>query len=261
MHAIISKIIGALSTQSTMERSGGLGMYSDSFPKTSITFAENGGAFDPTTNMVDFAAKLVNSTSAPIGLLITNDLTIGEIPASNTAGLTKKGAGTLTLSAAPLYTGVTTVEAGTLVVPAGADITYNPFSAGMLSGITPTKFGYLADTMLTGTETARTFDGSLDISNVTAIDVSGATLVEGQPYVIASADAITGYTGSTLAGITLTLPEGADASKWAVKVETIAGKRCLCVKFPYTGARFMHGADTQNMLAELVYMIFSPAHL
>ena len=28
MHAIISKIIGALSTQSTMERSGGLGMYS-----------------------------------------------------------------------------------------------------------------------------------------------------------------------------------------------------------------------------------------
>ena len=210
-----------------------------SFPKTSITFAENGGAFDPTTNMVDFAAKLVNSTTAPIGLLITNDLTIGEISASNTAGLTKKGAGTLTLSAAPLYTGLTTVEEGTLVLPAGSDITYNPFSTGTLSGITPTKFGYPVGTTLTGSETERMFDGSLDISNVTAIDVSGATLVPGQPYVIATADAITGYTRSTLDGVALTLPEGADASKWAVRVETIVGKRCLCVTFPYVGARFI----------------------
>ena len=144
-------------------------------------------------------------------------------------GLTKKGAGTLTLSAAPLYTGLTTVEEGTLVVPSGSDITYNPFSAGTLSGITPTKFGYPAGTTLTGAETTKSFTGSLDISNVAAIDVSGATLTSGQPYVIASADAITGYTRTGLKDIPLTLPEGADGSKWKLRVRTIDGKRCLCL--------------------------------
>jgi autotransporter-associated beta strand protein len=93
-----------------------------SFPMTSITFDGEGGLFDPTTNTVDFAAKLVNSTTAPIGLLITNNVTIGEIPASNTAGLVKKGEGTLTLSAAPLYTGDTYLDGGTLKIVKSAGV-------------------------------------------------------------------------------------------------------------------------------------------
>ena len=85
-------------------------------PNTSITFTGS-GFFDPTTNTVDFASKLVNSTTAPIGLLITNDVAIGAISASNTQGLVKTGEGTLTLTALPLYTGVTYLDGGALRVP------------------------------------------------------------------------------------------------------------------------------------------------
>ncbi|MBR5549206.1 MAG: hypothetical protein IKU71_05710 [Kiritimatiellae bacterium] len=99
-------------------------------PNERITFLGNDAYFDPTTNMVDFAAKLVDSTTAPIGLLITNNVTIGEIPASNTAGLVKKGEGTLVLSAAPAYTGDTYLDGGTLKIPASANKTVKTHVAG-----------------------------------------------------------------------------------------------------------------------------------
>ena len=70
---------------------------------------------------VDFcdpSALIVDSASS---ICFSND--VGEVhtwstalAASNVGGLTKKGAGTLTLSAAPLYTGTTRVEDGKLVV-------------------------------------------------------------------------------------------------------------------------------------------------
>ena len=91
-------------------------------PNERITFTGNDAFFDPTTNTVDFSAKLVSSTYAPIGLLITNNVTIGEIPDSNTAGLVKKGEGTLVLSAPPLYTGDTYLDGGTLKIPAAARV-------------------------------------------------------------------------------------------------------------------------------------------
>ena len=103
-----------------------------SFPMTSITFAGEGGFFDPTTNTVDFAAKLVNSTEAPIGLYVTNNLAIGEIPDSNKGGLVKKGEGTLTLTAAPEYTGETYLDGGTLKIPVSSDKTVKTRVPGML---------------------------------------------------------------------------------------------------------------------------------
>ena len=221
---------------------GNLLLETNALPITAITF--NGGtlvltnAFNETD--LDVAATIKNSASAIAIDTGDDDYTFATaLESSNVGGLTKKGAGTLTLSVAPLYTGLTTVEDGTLVVPDGSDITVNAFSAGTISGMTPSKFGYPAGTTLTGAETVRVFNGSLDISNVTAVDVSGATLVPGQPYVIATADAITGYTRSTLDEVVLTLPEGTDESKWAVRVNDINGKRCLCVTFPYVGARFI----------------------
>ena len=74
-----------------------------------------------------------------------------------------------------------------------------------------------------------TYDAPLDISNVASVDASGATLVNGQPYVIASATTVTGYTRVSLADIPLTLPGGADAEKWVLKVLDVNGSRALCV--------------------------------
>lgn len=96
------------------------------FPSSSeITFTGN-GYLDPTTNTTDFAAMLVGSTKAPIGLYVTNNLTISSsaaIPSSNTKGLVKAGSGTLTLATAPEYSGVTVVKEGVLLVPMDASIT------------------------------------------------------------------------------------------------------------------------------------------
>ena len=190
------------------------------------TIAKSGSGED-----IDYAQKLDGSENYPI---VFDDGGLDRtwataIKASNKAGFTKMGSGTLTLGKEPLYTGLTTVKEGTLVVPEGSDITYNPLSAGTLSGVTPTKFAYPAGTTLTGAESSKTFDGTLDVSNVTAIDVSDATLTEGTPFVVAAATTVTGFTKDT---IKLTLPAGTDPAKWTVKIMSIDAKRSLCVAPP-----------------------------
>ena len=154
-----------------------------------------------------------------------------EVELPGTGGLVKKGDGTLTLSEKPLYTGLTTVEAGTLVVPETfTEIVYNPLSAGTLTGVAPTSFAYPAGTTLTGAvASTKNLAGTLSIANVTAVDASAATLEKGQAYVVASATAITGYTRSSLAALPLTLPDGTDPDQWVLKVTTVGGKRALCV--------------------------------
>jgi autotransporter-associated beta strand protein len=81
---------------------------------TSITFT--GGVLQHTaSNTVDYSTNIVNSTAAVT--IDTNGVAVnyaGVIAASNTAGLTKIGAGTLTLGAANAYLGNTTILGGTL---------------------------------------------------------------------------------------------------------------------------------------------------
>ena len=191
------------------------------------TIAKSGSGDDD----IDYAKQLDGSENYPI---VFDDggferTWATAIKASNKAGFTKMGSGTLTLGKPPLYTGLTTVKEGTLYVPDGSDITYNPLSAGTLTGVTPTKFAYPAGTTLTGAESSKTFDGTLDVSNVTAIDVSDATLTEGTPFVVAAATTVTGFTKDT---IVLTLPAGTDTAKWTVKIMSIDAKRSLCVAPP-----------------------------
>ena len=64
----------------------------------------------------DPSANIVNSQSAIVFSNATDRTFATALAASNVGGFTKKGAGTLTLSAAPLYTGATKVEDGKLVV-------------------------------------------------------------------------------------------------------------------------------------------------
>jgi autotransporter-associated beta strand protein len=93
----------------------------------SITFG--GGSLRYSSTTADYASKFVNST-APISIdtvALTPTLASG-IPASNTGGLAKLGTGTLTLSGTNLYSGITAVSAGSLVVnttaalPAGSNV-------------------------------------------------------------------------------------------------------------------------------------------
>ncbi len=68
-------------------------------------------------NQVDYSSRIVSSGSA-IGI-DTNGQAVNyntSIAASNTGGLTKLGAGTLTLNSTNNYTGTTTVTSGTLVL-------------------------------------------------------------------------------------------------------------------------------------------------
>ena len=152
-----------------------------------------------------------------------------EVAIPGSGGLVKKGEGTLTLTAAPLYTGLTTVEEGALVVPADSAIVCNAFSAGTISGLASVNYAYPEGTTLTGGEAHKSLTGSLDITNVAAIDVSDATLTKGMPFVVVSATAITGYTKAGLAAMPLTLPASEDIAKWKIKVQSVNGDRALCV--------------------------------
>ena len=85
-----------------------------------VSFMGDGASLIATT---DISQYIKDSTSAVAFDSNGNDYTWATaLAASNVGGLTKKGSGTLTLSAVPLYSGPTVVEEGTLVVPAGTKL-------------------------------------------------------------------------------------------------------------------------------------------
>ena len=111
--------------------------YQDStftFTGGAVAFGEN--AVNSEGAMIDISKYIKNSTSAiVVDVAEEQELTWATaLASSNTAGLTKKGAGTLILTAVPKYTGKTTVEAGTLLIPNGTTLTDVEIAEGATVG-------------------------------------------------------------------------------------------------------------------------------
>jgi len=87
---------------------------------------------ETTTYKADWSALIKNSTG-PIAFDDDGvDYTWATaLDSSNTGGLVKKGAGTLTLAAAPAYTGDTYLDGGTLKIPATAGVKVKTHVEGM----------------------------------------------------------------------------------------------------------------------------------
>ena len=134
-----------------------------------ITF--EGGTLQYTANSAgtDYSARIKTSTAAIA--LDTNgqDVTLASaIDNTNTAGLTKLGTGTLSLTAANAYTGTTTISAGTLQLGNGGS-TGSLDTTGTLLIDGSTHAGSSVNVLSGGT-----LGGSGDINGVTTIQSGGS---------------------------------------------------------------------------------------
>ena len=131
------------------------------FTLTTKPFALNGGILDNTSgspltltvgaggysiggNITFTGSSDMGFGSAPVVLTAThqvnvgaNHLTIDGIISGSGCGLTKTGAGTLTLSGANTYTGTTTISSGTLELAAGTEVSPITVSSGAYIGFSP----------------------------------------------------------------------------------------------------------------------------
>lgn len=163
---------------------------------------------------IDYAKKFVGSTDYPIVFDDgdTNRTWSSAIPASNTAGFTKLGAGTLTLSTAPLYTGWTTVKAGKLIVPAGTALDVVAGAGGEIEGATTNNLAFAEGyTFDTGADSTIVATGAADVSNLT---VYIANPTASGSFKVVRAGSVTGTA-------TLAFPAGTSEkvkAKWSLKL-------------------------------------------
>jgi len=152
-----------------------------------ITFGGGSLQFGSTLNnaIVDWGTR-INDSSAPIKL-DTNGQAVtlaGSIPVSNTAGLTKAGAGTLILSSPQSYAGATIISGGTLKL--GAPVLPSSLATGLngqwafetqnandTSGNGYNGTAYGTPTYSTDTHTGAGYSLNLNGSSLVYVDTGG----------------------------------------------------------------------------------------
>ena len=138
---------------------------------------------------------------------------IVDVETGRDGGLTKLGAGTLTLEQAPKYTGWTTVKAGRLIVPEGPvlDVVYG--AGGALEGATTNNLAFAQGyTFNTASDSTIVATGAADVSNLTVYVADPAA--RGAPIVVVKA------TGGVTGTARLAFPAGTSdklKAKWSLK--------------------------------------------
>jgi autotransporter-associated beta strand protein len=154
------------------------------------------------SNTSDLASRIVSSTSAVAIDTAGQDVTFaGNLVAGNTAGLTKQGAGTLTLSGSNTFTGPITVSAGTLALN-GANVVPSSANAFVLDGgvllrsstTVPTllnafQVGTAGGELRNGTANSWTLSGAISGTGGLVLSSAGGDFVIG--------NVSTSYTGGT----------------------------------------------------------------
>lgn len=144
----------------------------DAMPLSGSYFTFTGGALSVAENVtVDPSSKFSSSsTSAVVFDDRGFDNIWGTALSNNNApyGFTKKGAGTLSLSAIPTYTSATVVQAGTLVVPSGTTIESISVSEGAYIAVD------IANLSNGQTSVLNVIDGTLSDGNFKFVGETGA---------------------------------------------------------------------------------------
>lgn len=182
--ATLTSLIYNTQTATVNLAGGTLAVNSVSVTAGTANFNFNGGTLQARQNNASFMSGLTNlNVNAGGAIIDTNgfDVTISSVLKNGGGGLTKQGAGTLTLSAVPAYAGTTTISTGTLAYNLATDYSY----ANVISGSgSVSKAGagtitlsnsntYLGSTSITGGALALTGSGAINSSS--GITVNGAT--------------------------------------------------------------------------------------
>lgn len=166
-------------------------------------------------NTVDYSSRIVGSSGGPIHIDTNGqDVTFSNaLGSSNAGGLTKAGAGMLTLSVANAYTGATTINAGTLSVgvanalgATGGNITLGGGTLRYGTGVTQdysSRFSTAANQAYNIDTNGNT------VTYASALTSSGATLTKNGSGLLTLSSASNTYSGATtINGGTLALTNG-----------------------------------------------------